>query len=389
MAMDNQLLILGLIIDKSCALHIRKSLMPDVIYPFYRSFKDFNPKNPMLYANKLPDNFFSSAPDGPRISVSAIVGKNGCGKSTLVDIMLRLLNNLSYLLYLSENRGATFSFIKGVRASLYFSIGSILYRLKQGGENKADNDELNLARFNDADKQWEVIEISKDSLGDSFFYSIFLNYSIHAFNTLDYRDDITNDEGTRRDWLNACFHKNDGYTAPFVLNPKRDKGVIDINNENHLAKARLISLILASGNTDSPYTYINDRYSISAIILKFDPESVDRKFNDIFQDYNLKDGTLYPHLQERIMNAVQEIWMEKYDLEPVTDNIGKTALKYLVYKTLSIADTYGDIYIFGRTLIPALLADKNEEELKDAFGYFIDEIDEDPSHITFRLKQTL
>lgn len=389
---NKQLLILGLLIDKSCAPHIRKSLQADVVYPFYRFFKDFDPHNPSLHDNRLPRDFFSSAHNGPEISISAIVGKNGCGKSTLVDIMLRLFNNLSYELYKNENRAATFSFVKGVSASLYFSIGNSLYRLRQEigkNEDGTETEQLNLKHYNALKREWEGIHISRNSLGESFFYSIFLNYSIHAFNTLDYREDKTNDVDLKRDWLNACFHKNDGYTAPLVLNPKRDKGVIDINNENHLAKSRLISLILASGNTESPYTYINDRYSISSIVLKFDQESVDRKYDDIFLRYK-NDGMAFDsHMQEVVTEAIQELWMEKYEIDPVSDVIGEIALKYIVYKTLSIAKTYEEFLVFWMTLDPLIFGDKNKDEWKKEIANFINEIDNDPSHITFRLKQTL
>lgn len=389
---DKQLLILGLLIDESCDPHIRKSLQADVVYPFYRYFKDFDPQNPSLHGNRLPHDFFSSAQNGPEISISAIVGKNGCGKSTLVDIMLRLLNNLSYELYVKENRAATFSFVMGVRASLYFSIGTVLYWLSQGvhknGEG-AETEQIILKRYNVGNGEWEGVEISKKGLDESFFYSIFLNYSIHAFNTLDYREDKTNDVELKRDWLNACFHKNDGYTAPLVLNPKRNKGVIDINNENHLAKSRLISLILTSDNTESTYTYINDRYSISSIVLKFDQKSVDRKYDEIFQEYKNGGIEIAPQAQSVVTEAIKELWIEKYEIDTISDVIGEIALKYIVYKTLSIAKTYEDIFIFGMTLDPILYGNKDKDEWKNEIKIFIDEIYDDPSHITFRLKQTL
>lgn len=46
-------------------------------------------------------------------------------------------------------------------------------------------------------------------------------------------------------WIEKLFHKNDSYQTPIVLNPYRDKGNIDINSENHLVRSRLLALILA------------------------------------------------------------------------------------------------------------------------------------------------
>ena len=46
------------------------------------------------YVKPLPDDFFSLNENSKlRVNVSAIVGMNGDGKSTLVELMMRLINN--------------------------------------------------------------------------------------------------------------------------------------------------------------------------------------------------------------------------------------------------------------------------------------------------------
>jgi predicted ATPase len=67
----------------------------------------------------------------------------------------------------------------------------------------------------------------------SFFYTIILNYSHYALNSTSL--------GL---WITTLFHKNDGYKTPAVINPMRTDGIININNENELAKARLLSNLL-------------------------------------------------------------------------------------------------------------------------------------------------
>lgn len=50
-------------------------------------------------------------------------------------------------------------------------------------------------------------------------------------------------------WIEALFHKNDGYRTPIVLNPFRERGNIDINVETELAEQRSIAFFLISSFT--------------------------------------------------------------------------------------------------------------------------------------------
>ena len=209
------------------------------------------------------------------------MGCNGSGKSGLVDIALRLFNNVACILSEKYNPEHNFTFIPGLRASLFYSIGPEQYKLSQTGDSMKD---LSLTRHSDRKR----LSINKKWLGDCFFYTVLLNYSIHAFNIFDYKKEWSERLSDEKPfcWLDSVFHKNDGYTAPIVLNPKRTEGNIDINIENSLANDRLISLLFKrDGTVNSSYAYINENIEISSIKIALDSESVDRKYADLLKSW--------------------------------------------------------------------------------------------------------
>ena len=65
----------GIYIGKGCKY--RKCLQEDCYY---------------LLENKMPDDFFT-----PNVGISTIVGQNGAGKSSLLDVLFRMLNNIGFL----------------------------------------------------------------------------------------------------------------------------------------------------------------------------------------------------------------------------------------------------------------------------------------------------
>lgn len=93
--MNNSFSLLALDLRQQASNHILKTLK-NTIYVFDRRYRVVDDQ--IVLQNTSNDNDFFIDLYGKNINIQAIVGKNGSGKSSLLDIIYRVINNLSFSL---------------------------------------------------------------------------------------------------------------------------------------------------------------------------------------------------------------------------------------------------------------------------------------------------
>jgi energy-coupling factor transporter ATP-binding protein EcfA2 len=370
---------------------IRRMLVKDKLYYLLQGFEVKDDRvtiESYRYNRPVYDFYVGVESSKPHVSVSAIVGENGSGKSSLVEYEIRLINNLAAAVfgeYSKEPGWEHLHYVDDINGELLYLYDNVIYKLAVTGRH------VMLIAFKNPQKQddggwvFSIKEKSGEKLLDiqgkdndtpfrgfkqrgkdavkavlsQFFYTIVLNQSVYAYNTQDFKKECNSnsyevkvrkchktDEKGRvipysiedRCWLNGLFHKNDGYQIPMVLSPYRFEGNFNINRENELAYERLISLLVHSGEK---FRVINGHLKLNCFVLKkkqhkYDIHYIHGKLG--YNQFNVED-------YERMKTAVIETWLSELELKDVVLRTGiHTALakNYLVYKTLKIASTYDE-----------------------------------------------
>lgn len=378
---------------EACDSKIRKNLKVDV-YPF---------------ADNLERGFF-----GQNMTVQVIVGMNGSGKSALLELMFRMINNFSAQLFRDVNCNAAdqLVLVRGIHADLHYAVDDVecvlsvrdtAVGLNYGGESyrMGELSELYFPEYKDFSNA-TALEIK--NLAQRFFYTIVTNYSLQAYLSNDYRDERSMMFNQKKGkwqpvsgmvWIDSLFHKNDGYMTPINLNPYRDRGEINMHTETQLTMYRVTALLIEYQRMGQDYI---SGYQLHAVKYQFRKE----KLIYVFENLNRRESVTakYKRILENFRQACSAKYPESYaNLILGNFRIDNTGIEYademlvaarlyLVNKVLSIASIYPSYSRFSHLTDPAnallLFCEKDKKGLVKKMAK---KVKDDKSHISLKVWQ--
>ena len=399
-----EFIVSALRIDKRCKQDLRKVLKEEYYFFNKRCVFDEN-GNVVLNPNHCPEHNIY----GSKVQINTIVGKNGSGKSSLLEMMYRIINNFSSLLVRDTKRGAAYPlyFIDGLWADLYYVIdngetGPQLARLSCQGNDVllyVEESIIFQLHLTGDDKKYTQAEIAQH--WDNLFYTIVTNYSVQSFISTDFENEDSykvGEKGTAQQkdgilWMSSLFHKNDGYLTPIVLNPYRDeKGNMNMEVEKKLTISRLTSILLFYKEHRTDFL---EGYRLRDIRYELNSNIVVEKYVGITRD----DDVMADSIRHRVWNFPQAAnnpqtyayaILHRFGFRRLdfSDEIIERAAAYLVYKVLTVAKSYPTYHIFQITEGAVLFDQEVAPKHKLNIGALVDEIIKDKSHITLKIRQT-
>lgn len=403
----------------------KRKMEPGRLYKFLQGYHiavdSITIEKSRLELNSLYDDYYTEINDGkPHIQVTAIVGQNGAGKSSIVEFMMRLINNFAAASLGEKKFGEAaerLHFIDKVDGELWYVLKGKPYHLKvknahvtltkfvqqtdQGDcfvysneENVFDN-----GKDDNCEKVTEVFVTPDNTnlkdLYSQFFYTMVSNQSVYAYNTLDFYTECNDDEkeckaqeqkekktfnDEYRCWLHGIFHKNDGYKTPMVVTPYRYEGNININNENLLATERLVTLLAKQ----TKLRRINGHLLAKQLTYSYDTAEV-HKLKEIQKlgfEKLTEEG--FAFLRRHIIKCWEEVLGKSISDNPKKRPYFEQAVDYIAYKTLKISRNYEEHHKFFEAN-KGMTDSCDEEQIRE----MIKKQSVDLSHITRKIFQTI
>lgn len=413
-----------------CAEEYRKVLKEGEFYFFNNWYTLNNGCVVKNASNQFERDFF-----GPNISIQAVVGKNGSGKSSLFEIIYRLINNLSYVALYAVDRATAdeLYYIRNIKAELYFEINETLARIACNDDELriqyGEQDELvfyfpysrnyEIERYqsdydlseeghNSKEAKDYKSQLIKNDLLKSFFYTLVVNYSIQSLNPCDYEVEnsfgFDDEDRANSSWLMSLFRKNDGYMAPIGFEPYRGNDIIDLKNLKELTEDRIAALLIDCKNRNALSQSHEHHYEI---IPNYDLSSIDLSLNDsLLRKKNYDDDDITVHLVDIVKDGVNNVNIESFArineivqgygiVWGLDDTVERSSLYYigliyLIKKTFQVVDNYPQ-YAKYSSLKDNYCDLEREFDFDDYhnLNQLIHEIRADNSHVTIKIRRVV
>lgn len=308
------------------------------------------------------------------VNISAVVGKNGSGKSVLFELLYMAVYNLALERNILNAAKWKAKLIEHLKLEIYYSIAGQVFclRIQTGDKIANERNQLSffqIVRYTDKGiyrdfRLNEILDDDKDLFENYFFYTIAINYSLYGLNSVQVGD-----------WINPLFHKNDGYQTPIVLCPYRNKGVIDINIENDLVKQRLLANILEPiaknvSKEDSLRHLANSKIA-DRLVLNLDYQKLEEHNGT---DFEVAVKNSYDFAR-RLFSAYT-----KFEFADIPSGYKKNQLEiYSVAKLVKICRLYPRYRRFIKKV--------DDRRTFVEFDKLSERFCNDQSHVTFKLKQ--
>lgn len=378
---SNHFRILGIkMLNENILLPILKK---GTLYKFYSGFDLKN--NIVKLEPDIYRNLYSSDNARCRVNISAIVGENGSGKSSLIDLIHLLNYNISFQLgwVTKDYKDRPLQKIIDVDFDLYY-ISDHLYRI--------NSIKLEKVQLWEVEKQKWVHKPIDNEFLRSFFYTVSVNYSIYSLNANCYP--------FRFDWLSSLMHKNDNYQSPIVITPQRTEGDIVINRELQLSKQRLLLNFINLRQADEQQNFftfkdvLGKKKFTHIIITGFSAKLkiIDRCLSRPIPDkgmypLNLEDISAFTFRYKEAKEKWKKVLRWLLDKFEVNYRIKQRYEVYLLHKLYMISFRYykeEHYYLLFENMIK-----RSSTINEDGFKEFINKVFENESHFTDKLKQAL
>ncbi|WP_179350045.1 AAA family ATPase [Winogradskyella pacifica] len=342
-----------------------KVLKQNTVYPFYSNFTfPSNNFNELDIDDKELIDLFSTTIDGHSLSVNinAIVGKNGSGKSSLIELLYLATYNIGCRLKLLRDpkTNRVLSPFKELELQLFYSIDNkfFLVNLLDGFVSKKEYVLKNNKLTIDAEegKQFTVFDFKE------YFYTITVNYSHYALNDLEVGR-----------WVNSLFHKNDGYQTPIVLNPMRDNGNIDMLRENRLLKRRLQANLLQDIKDQDP------KLSLRNIANGKIAKTIEIVYNSgKLQGYEL-EAQYNSEIRNKVVASIEDAFDFQISKQDLDSNLfTNICVNYICSKLLKIATYYRPYHKYFNEV--------DDKKFLRNINALIKDVRTSNSHIFFKVK---